>query len=280
MPNAPVENEINLCRTLGRNGKGTVIVCAAQNWDSLTTTVFPAVLDDVIGVIASTEHDLRRTFGFNFGSNYGPLFDVAAPGSLLITTDLMGAAGFSNIDFSTCLGEPVLTNDYFYYSETSAATPVVSAAAAVIISADTSLTAGEVQFILENTADKVGFYNYNEVAPGKSLQMGYGRINLGSAIAQYTTVNEEHLTTDFKVYPNPTNDKTQIRFSLKKENTVTLTLYNSLGQAINILLEEEIYGSGQLQEIMLNTDKLAAGLYFIVLQSRNETASLPLIINK
>ncbi|MBN2355720.1 VWA domain-containing protein, partial [candidate division KSB1 bacterium] len=60
----------------------------------------------------------------------------------------------------------------------------VAGAAALLLSYDDSLSPDELQDILQQSADKVGGYNYNHDAgrPGHSVELGYGRLNVNRAL--------------------------------------------------------------------------------------------------
>jgi hypothetical protein len=66
-------------------------------------------------------------------------------------------------------------------------------------------------------------------------------------------------------YPNPFNPVTKIRYSIREDGKVRLTLFNSIGQAVRVLLDEmKTKGS---HEIILNAGELPSGVYFYNLQS-------------
>jgi len=69
---------------------------------------------------------------------------------------------------------------------------------------------------------------------------------------------------DFSGYPNPINDKTTISFSLPENGKVRITLFNAMGDRINVIADEEqTKGSHKL---VYNGQNLAPGLYFFKLE--------------
>ncbi len=79
-------------------------------------------------------------------------------------------------------------------------------------------------------------------------------------------------------YPNPFNDKTQIKFSLKDPGQTTLKIYNIIGQEVCTLLD------GQLQPgthfIDWDASGLASGVYLFVLKSSDQDSHLRLTLLK
>lgn len=105
---------------------------------------------DIITVGATTSSDTRASY-----SNYGKILDVTAPGSGILTTVKGGGYGSVN--------------------GTSFAAPNTAGVIALIMATDPSLTAAQVETILESTADDLG-------APGYDTLYGYGRINAFKAV--------------------------------------------------------------------------------------------------
>lgn len=161
--------------TLGRNGKGSVVVIAAGNENDSVT--FPAILPGVICVSASNQFDEPKTKTSHdgeswWGSCFGPEVTVAAPGVRNYTTDITGTGGYSRGPF-----EPNYTPNF---NGTSSSTPIVAGAVGLMLSANPALTAADVRRILIETADKVGAVQYD--ANGHNPRMGYGRLNVDAAV--------------------------------------------------------------------------------------------------
>ncbi len=185
----------DLCRDVGRHGKGTVITFATGNETSNVSADAYAKHPYVIGVAASSNLDDWAPY-----SNFGEEVDIAAPslGGIvaednfgIVTTDVRGPEGYSidagafDVDYTTD------------FSGTSAACPVVSGLAGLILSANPDLSAEQVRLILTSTADKIradkvpweqffgqdleAAFDYDDV--GHSVAFGYGRVNAGRAVA-------------------------------------------------------------------------------------------------
>ena len=106
----------------------------------------------------------------------------------------------------------------------------------------------------------------------------------------YRTLNPDRVTTGVQSaallplayylsqnYPNPFNPSTTIRYCLPQRSHVTLTVYNSLGQQVAILVNGE--QEPGYHEVKLNGTNLASGVYFYRMQASSfvETRKLFLI---
>ncbi|MFN8456517.1 MAG: S8 family serine peptidase [Anaerolineae bacterium] len=144
-----------------------MVVFASGN-DNNSTVNYPARLDDVIAVGASSPCDERKSptscdGETNWGSNFGPELDVVAPGVVISTTDIMGSGGYDSGNYAP------------RFNGTSSATPHVAGLAALILSVNPNLTASDVQSIIETTADDI-------LSQGFDNETGHGRINAAKAL--------------------------------------------------------------------------------------------------
>jgi thermitase len=129
--------------------KGVMLVAAAGNNFS-TPVSCPAAINGVMAVGATDAEDRRASY-----SNYGDALDIAAPGHSIYSTYLGGG--------------------YFSLSGTSMAAPHVSGLAALLWSYAPTLSSGQIETIIESTADDLG-------APGRDQYYGFGRINARRAL--------------------------------------------------------------------------------------------------
>lgn len=176
-PSATIDSAIVYAMQNGREGLGSVVVFAAGNEND--SVGYPANSNKdivVVGAISpcGERKSLQSCDGEEWGSNYGSQLDIVAPGVMIPTTDLRGAAGASSGNYR---------NDF---NGTSAACPHVAAIAALILSINPTLTAREVSNIIEITSQKKGSYQYdiNERRPnGKwNNEMGYGLVDAYAAV--------------------------------------------------------------------------------------------------
>ncbi len=174
-PSAVITEAIKYARARGRNGRGCVLVFSAGNMGT-GSIIYPASLAHVIAVGASNMFDEKKSAAsrdgqLKWGSNYGEGLAVVAP-TLVYTTDLAGNAGYSKDDY------------YAAFDGTSAAAPHVAGLAGLLLSLNPSLTASEVQSLIEASCDKIGRYAYDESRPNGwwNTRYGYGRINAYRAL--------------------------------------------------------------------------------------------------
>jgi subtilisin-like proprotein convertase family protein/subtilisin family serine protease len=198
--------------TVGRGGKGCVLVFAAGNENrpvngTVDETGWPnnqpsgptawhngfAAHPDVMAVAACSSLATKSAY-----SNWGAEISVCAPsnnvrprtypritspvpGRGIVTTDRVGPSGYHASDYTRDFGG------------TSSACPTVAGAAGLVISANPALTAQEVREVLQSTADRIedgstdaqlgtrlGAYD----GRGHSPWFGFGRINAAAAVAE------------------------------------------------------------------------------------------------
>jgi len=77
-------------------------------------------------------------------------------------------------------------------------------------------------------------------------------------------------------YPNPFNPSTNISYSLPKASNVTLTIYNSIGQEIAVLINNQLQSAGQHKISWNGKDAagrtVATGVYFYQLSTAENVA--------
>jgi hypothetical protein len=79
-------------------------------------------------------------------------------------------------------------------------------------------------------------------------------------------------------YPNPWNPSTRIRYGLPHNSFVVLTVYNTLGQQVAQLVNEQ--QEMGYHEAVLRGDGLASGVYYYRLQVGEFVASKKLLLLK
>jgi len=94
--------------------------------------------------------------------------------------------------------------------------------------------------------------------------------NIGSETPSKYTLSQN--------YPNPFNPSTTIRFDIAKLSNVTLKVYNTRGQEVATLVNNEMVSAG-VKEVSFNAASLASGIYFYTLTAGDfkETKKMMLI---
>jgi PKD repeat protein len=75
------------------------------------------------------------------------------------------------------------------------------------------------------------------------------------------SINEMDKLKDFKLYPNPANDRINLNFSLIQSEKVSITITDISGRVVDIILESQYLSSGN-RTIEYNLNKLNSGIYF------------------
>ncbi|MBN1211718.1 MAG: T9SS type A sorting domain-containing protein [candidate division Zixibacteria bacterium] len=78
-------------------------------------------------------------------------------------------------------------------------------------------------------------------------------------------------------YPNPFNPKTTIQFDLAKSSDYTLTIYNVLGQKVDMFEE---YGERGRQIIEWDASQYASGIYFYKLETKEFVDTKKMVLLK
>jgi subtilisin family serine protease len=148
-----VREKITQVATLGRDGKGTIILFASGN-DDINVGNDESSIEEVVGVGATDKENLRTSY-----SNYGAALDITAPGGeyLGITTiDPLGTNGAS-IDEYNRFNE-VRDGDKVFFTGTSAAAPIATGIIALLLEKNPTLTREEVFSLLASSSDKIGLH--------------------------------------------------------------------------------------------------------------------------
>lgn len=93
------------------------------------------------------------------------------------------------------------------------------------------------------------------------------------------SVSDENIISKFELsqnYPNPFNPSTTISYSIPKEQFVTLKIYNSIGQLISTLINEN-KPAGEYQ-INFDAEKYSSGIYFYRLTAGNYSSTRKMIL--
>jgi hypothetical protein len=87
--------------------------------------------------------------------------------------------------------------------------------------------------------------------------------------------NPEDIISNF---PNPAKNSTAIKYSLKKNSSVKISIYNIIGQLISILINED-KPKGE-HSVIYNTEKLNSGVYFYKIETGDVTEIKKMVVIK
>lgn len=134
------------------------IVNFASSGNSGNTTIgFPASTSSVNAVGASSRNGQKASF-----SSYGSKIAFVAPGQSIYTTDRTGTNGYGSGDYTTIDG-------------TSFSSPYAAGVAALILSANASLSAAQVETIMKTTCRDMGTVGFDTLT-------GWGMLNAEAAV--------------------------------------------------------------------------------------------------
>ncbi len=272
---AEIQNMVNLGRARNGNTYGIAVVTSHgnDNYSDVEHPQYPAAYEEVISVSASTPDDRKKTPGDSWetasawGTNYGALLDIAAPGVCIFTTDISGSDGYS-------------TGDYVAFQKTSASAPIVAGVAALMLSKNPNMTWQEVITRLEDSADKTynssegGGYNYNHDLnkSGQSLEMGYGRVNAEKALSDTPVGFADNILSETSSHFTVTNlvqNSLDIRYSLDEQySSYEMAILDMSGRMLlNVKLPA---GIGMMN---LDVNGLKPGMYLVKCANGKEVIS-------
>lgn len=221
-PDEYLTSAIQNAYSLGRNGKGCVIVFASGNGN--TSVNYPAYLGSVIAVGAITYDGLRKEPNFwmldFWGSNYGPALDLVAPGVMIPTTE----------------------RHSIYYIElggTSLAAPHVAGVAALILSEYPDLTPEQVKRAMERSADRPTSYTYisdYQYPSGKrNDQVGYGIVNAYGALNVASQIHQQNIIDALSGFDVTITNNTSYTI-----DDISVELYGTIGGNTVTLFSENM----------------------------------------
>jgi subtilisin family serine protease len=134
------------------------VVNFASSGNSGNTTIgFPASTSSVNAVGASSRNGQKASF-----SSYGSKIAFVAAGQSIYTTDRTGTDGYGSGDYTTVDG-------------TSFSSPYAAGVAALILSANPSLSAAQVETIMKTTCKDMGTVGFDTLT-------GWGMLNVEAAV--------------------------------------------------------------------------------------------------
>ena len=171
--NTYISNALTNAKTYGRNGKGTIVVCASGNAIPYSDVKFPANMSGTIATGSINKNGVVWDY-----SCRGSSLDIVAPSG-----NVNNLGDVYTTDRSAPKGVNMISNYMFAFGGTSAACPQVAGVAALMLSANPNLTQSQVKHILQCTAKKLP----NMYGQNRTDAYGYGLVDAYAAVkvAQY-----------------------------------------------------------------------------------------------
>lgn len=88
-------------------------------------------------------------------------------------------------------------------------------------------------------------------------------------------IAEEGNIAELSLYPNPTEDEINLRFSLSSDQLTTLQINDITGKEMESFV---INAKSGLNEVLLGSDKLAAGVYYLTVNAGGSQSTLQFIV--
>ncbi|HSZ24977.1 MAG TPA: SdrD B-like domain-containing protein [Cytophagaceae bacterium] len=116
------------------------------------------------------------------------------------------------------------------------------------------------------------YFDYNSPVPTNSVKN-----TLKTSVT--TSVQKEETMNTLEVYPNPTNNKLNVLYTLPSDAVVAVKLYSVIGEEITIF--ENIQQISGVHHLVIETKKygLTAGVYILKLYTNVQVQYLKIIIN-
>lgn len=144
---------------------------------------------------------------------------------------------------------------------------------------DTTTTAAQINFV--NAFIPLGSGTPDYRLKAISTQTTGASFSNPAFVGGFTGINQltNVVVNSFVVYPNPANQNTTISFNIIENNTVTINVYDVLGNLVSSLNQGNEFEKGN-HTVALNTSNLSSGIYTISLEVNGAKETKKLVINK
>ncbi|HET6272649.1 MAG TPA: T9SS type A sorting domain-containing protein, partial [Bacteroidota bacterium] len=170
------------------------------------------------------------------------------------------------------------TNNYGFFVQQSVAMPSSFADVpnSFVAGHGTTIVPQNYSWIHYNVSPGTFYYRLKQIDLDGSLHYTDA---VEVVVGSLTGAGEQNVPRVFSLsqnYPNPFNPSTLIRYTLAKESSVSLKVYNTLGQEV-VVLAEGLQEAGEYQ-VQLDAAHLASGTYLYRLSTDDFTSSRKLIV--
>ncbi|MCC7429689.1 T9SS type A sorting domain-containing protein, partial [bacterium] len=145
----------------------------------------------------------------------------------------------------------------------------------------------------ESSGEKVYTFVDDEVEPNTNYTYGLFEIDQNSTktflkdlkIKTKNSILPTEVRYNLKQnFPNPFNPTTTIEFDLKEKSLVTLSVYNSKGELVQTLVNQELEAGNNFKAVWNGTNfsgkQVASGIYFYELRTENFSKTKKMILLK
>jgi hypothetical protein len=252
----------------------------------------------VLGVSAS----YAQTYDVQFvlAQNDGAVYAVTAQIRSNISTFSMGTSNFVITYDSSAIGTPALDAAFNFnsglYNAITLTTPAGNRVSVNIVYNGVAGGGTTVPAVFTNivrirfatkriaghsnlqwrtiTPSQTGVFNDAAALVAKGTLFGFDTSPLlAIGVAHGALPTEYSLSQN---YPNPFNPSTTIRYGLPQKSTVTLTVYNTVGQQVHILVNGT--QDAGYHEAQFDASELASGLYFYRITAGNFVQTKKLLL--
>ncbi len=122
------------------------------------------------------------------------------------------------------------------------------------------------------------------MAPGSSC-LEYSRVNVGIGTQAVVGIGSSVVQIDGLDYnigtpaPNPLNESSVMSVTLPRRETITVAMYNMLGQKVATFVDAATMGSGT-HTIALPSDNIPAGMYYIRITIGNRSFTREAVVSR
>jgi hypothetical protein len=227
-----------------------------------TTTVSPNTLYDV----ATTPATLTtNTFDVKNTSSVTNVYNVTRYDLHLFRLTSIDTAEARFCFASQCYGAPILTGLF-----TLTLTPNQNTATmGDYYSLDCDLSEASIKGY---SLVKYTIFNVNQ--PSDSIQF---TIRYNDQLKNVGIKEQNSLTTDLQIVPNPANEATTISFTAKSSQASQLSVYNVIGQSV---YQKTISITAGKNSFPIDMSNLPAGIYNVVIDNGTSTVTKKLTVTK
>jgi hypothetical protein len=142
----------------------------------------------------------------------------------------------------------------------------------ILVYGNISLSFCEIQSICEYLISPYGSVSIHDNAPGCNSPEEV------ETACETLSLEENSINQDFSISPNPSSGRLTINFNLDALSPVNVVVHNSLGQVVEILLDETL--TPGFHQVNWNAGNLPEGIYFYQMQAGNLSKTGKMILMK